>query len=200
MVQHRYARLMPPNSLPPSVLTSAALRSSLSAHTTFVASNTSVSQVYSTAEHRSISDEKPFPPHIQHGNDAYYHMRWTTGGPPKIRAFFEVSTFPTLQIPSAEFVLKSFGNARTLFNPNTPGLPNPSSLGLPLLPVDSGCEGIVLPCSRYALRHLPSYHGPQFAPHPHASTHRVPFQHDLWLQACDVAGFDSAAHRSQGPR
>ncbi|TDL27931.1 glycosyltransferase family 2 protein [Rickenella mellea] len=97
------------------------------------------------AEYRDTTDEKlPLPPHIfQMVNNAYYHMRRTSqdqsillsgeSGSGKsenrrlaIKSLLELSVSNpgkkgsklSSQIPSAEFVLESFGNARTLFNPN----------------------------------------------------------------------------------
>ncbi|TFY81864.1 hypothetical protein EWM64_g2154 [Hericium alpestre] len=97
------------------------------------------------AEYRSTSDEEEqLPPHIfQLANDTYYHMRRTTQdqcilmsgetGSGKsenrrlaIKTILELSVSNpgkkgsklASQIPAAEFVLESFGNARTLFNSN----------------------------------------------------------------------------------
>ncbi|KAA1474601.1 glycosyltransferase family 2 protein [Dentipellis sp. KUC8613] len=97
------------------------------------------------AEYRSTADgEEQLPPHIfQLANNAYYHMRRTTQdqcilmsgetGSGKsenrrlaIKTLLELSVSNpgkkgsklAHQIPAAEFVLESFGNARTLFNTN----------------------------------------------------------------------------------
>ncbi|KAI0027842.1 glycosyltransferase family 2 protein [Vararia minispora EC-137] len=96
-------------------------------------------------EYRSTAPEKPrLPPHIfQLANNAYYHMRRTTQdqsillsgetGSGKsenrrlaIKTILELSVSNpgkkgsklAHQVPAAEFVLESFGNARTLFNAN----------------------------------------------------------------------------------
>ncbi|KAF8121177.1 P-loop containing nucleoside triphosphate hydrolase protein, partial [Boletus edulis] len=86
----------------------------------------------------------PLPPHIfQLANNAYYHMRRTIqdqslimsgeAGSGKsetrrlaIKTLLELSVSNpgkkgsklATQVPAAEFVIESFGNARTLFNPN----------------------------------------------------------------------------------
>ncbi|KAI0049900.1 glycosyltransferase family 2 protein [Auriscalpium vulgare] len=111
----------------------------------YVPSNAdSVMQKYA-AEHRSTHPEKErLPPHIfQLANNAYYHMRRTTQdqsiilsgetGSGKsenrrmaIKTLLELSVSNpgkkgsklAHQVPAAEFVLESFGNARTLFNSN----------------------------------------------------------------------------------
>ncbi|KAF7973093.1 hypothetical protein HWV62_16302, partial [Athelia sp. TMB] len=97
------------------------------------------------AEYRDTSETKePLAPHIfQLANNAYYHMRRTTQdqsillsgetGSGKsenrrlaIKAFLELSVSNpgkkgsklSAQVPASEFVLESFGSARTLFNPN----------------------------------------------------------------------------------
>ncbi|KAF4613327.1 hypothetical protein D9613_010804 [Agrocybe pediades] len=97
------------------------------------------------AEYRDTSENKePLPPHIfQLANDAYYHMRRTTQdqcivfsgetGSGKsenrrlaIKSLLELSVSNpgkkgsklANQLPASEFVLETFGNARTLFNPN----------------------------------------------------------------------------------
>ncbi|KAG5337139.1 hypothetical protein C0989_010566 [Termitomyces sp. Mn162] len=111
----------------------------------YVASNSdSVLHKYA-AEYRDASEHKqPLPPHIfQLANNAYYHMRRTTQdqtivfrgetGSGKsenrrlaIKALLELSVSNpgkkgsklATQVPASEFVLETFGNARTLFNPN----------------------------------------------------------------------------------
>ncbi|THU93370.1 glycosyltransferase family 2 protein [Dendrothele bispora CBS 962.96] len=97
------------------------------------------------AEYRNTSqDKESLPPHIfQFANNAYYHMRRTTqdqsllfsgetaSGKSEsrrlaIKSILELSVSNpgkkgaklATQVPAAEFVLESFGNARTLFNPN----------------------------------------------------------------------------------
>ncbi|KAJ3510325.1 hypothetical protein NLJ89_g4744 [Agrocybe chaxingu] len=97
------------------------------------------------AEYRDSSEQKErLPPHIfQIANNAYYHMRRTTQdqcivfsgetGSGKsenrrlaIKSLLELSVSNpgkkgsklANQVPAAEFVLETFGNARTLFNPN----------------------------------------------------------------------------------
>ncbi|TFK32154.1 glycosyltransferase family 2 protein [Crucibulum laeve] len=97
------------------------------------------------AEHRETSEHKEkLPPHIfQIANNAYYHMRRTTQdqsilfsgetGSGKsenrrlaIKTLLELSVSNpgkkgsklATQVPAAEFVVETFGNARTLFNPN----------------------------------------------------------------------------------
>ncbi|KAI0725977.1 glycosyltransferase family 2 protein [Fomitopsis betulina] len=97
------------------------------------------------AEYRDTSPGKtPLPPHVfQLANNAYYHMRRTTQdqsilltgetGSGKsenrrlaIKTLLELSVSQpgkkgaklVTQVPAAEFVLETFGNARTLFNPN----------------------------------------------------------------------------------
>ncbi|KAI0062534.1 glycosyltransferase family 2 protein [Artomyces pyxidatus] len=97
------------------------------------------------AEYRNTADGKErLPPHIfQLANNAYYHMRRTTQdqsiilngetGSGKsenrrlaIKTLLELSVSNpgkkgsklAHQVPAAEFVLESFGNARTLFNSN----------------------------------------------------------------------------------
>ncbi|KAF5373421.1 hypothetical protein D9615_009450 [Tricholomella constricta] len=111
----------------------------------YVASNSdSVMHKYAT-EYRDTSEHKqPLPPHIfQLANNAYYHMRRTTQdqtivfsgetGSGKsenrrlaIKTLLELSVSNpgkkgsklATQVPASEFVLETFGNARTLFNPN----------------------------------------------------------------------------------
>ncbi|KAJ7080469.1 glycosyltransferase family 2 protein [Mycena epipterygia] len=97
------------------------------------------------AEYRNTSDDKEMlPPHIfQLANNAYYHMKRTTqdqaiifsgetaSGKSEnrrlaIKTLLELSvpnpgkkgSKLATQVPASEFVLESFGNARTLFNPN----------------------------------------------------------------------------------
>ncbi|KAJ7117961.1 glycosyltransferase family 2 protein [Mycena crocata] len=97
------------------------------------------------AEYRDTSEHKePLPPHIfQLANNAYYHMKRTTqdqsiifsgetaSGKSEnrrlaIKTLLELSVSNpgkkgsklATQVPASEFVLESFGNARTLFNPN----------------------------------------------------------------------------------
>ncbi|KAJ7724605.1 glycosyltransferase family 2 protein [Mycena maculata] len=97
------------------------------------------------AEYRDTSEDKEtLPPHIfQLANNAYYHMRRTTqdqsiifsgetsSGKSEnrrlaIKSLLELSVSApgkkgsklAQQVPAASFVLESFGNARTLFNPN----------------------------------------------------------------------------------
>ncbi|KAG5634988.1 hypothetical protein H0H81_012795 [Sphagnurus paluster] len=97
------------------------------------------------AEYRDTSPHKqPLPPHIfQLANNAYYHMKRTTQdqaiifsgetGSGKsenrrlaIKTLLELSVSNpgkkgsklATQVPASEFVLETFGNARTLFNPN----------------------------------------------------------------------------------
>ncbi|KAJ7473492.1 glycosyltransferase family 2 protein [Mycena latifolia] len=104
----------------------------------------SVMHKYAT-EYRDTSDDKePLPPHIfQLANNAYYHMKRTTqdqsiiftgetaSGKSEnrrlaIKTLLELSVSNpgkkgsklATQVPASEFVLESFGNARTLFNPN----------------------------------------------------------------------------------
>ncbi|GLB39511.1 putative TRAFAC class myosin-kinesin ATPase superfamily, myosin family protein [Lyophyllum shimeji] len=111
----------------------------------YVSSNSdSVLHKYA-AEYRDTSEHKqPLPPHIfQLANNAYYHMKRTTQdqaivfsgetGSGKsenrrlaIKTLLELSVSNpgkkgsklATQVPASEFVLESFGNARTLFNPN----------------------------------------------------------------------------------
>ncbi|PPQ68466.1 hypothetical protein CVT24_005563 [Panaeolus cyanescens] len=111
----------------------------------YVASNAdSILNKYA-AQYRDTSEHKePLPPHIfQLANNAYYHMRRTTQdqcivlsgetGSGKsenrrlaIKSLLELSVSNpgkkgsklAGQVPASEFVLESFGNARTLFNPN----------------------------------------------------------------------------------
>ncbi|KAG1722688.1 glycosyltransferase family 2 protein [Suillus paluster] len=111
----------------------------------YVSSNAdSVLQKYAS-DYRDTSENKsPIPPHIfQLANNAYYHMRRTTQdqsiiisgetGSGKsenrrlaIKTLLELSVSNpgkkgsklAIQLPAAEFVIESFGNARTLFNPN----------------------------------------------------------------------------------
>ncbi|QRW11374.1 Myosin head (motor domain) [Ceratobasidium sp. AG-Ba] len=96
------------------------------------------------SEYRNTDLDVPREPHIfQLANNAYYHMRRTTqdqsivffgetaSGKSEnrrlaIKSILELSVSNpgkkgsklSQQIPAAEFVLESFGNARTLFNPN----------------------------------------------------------------------------------
>ncbi|KAG6333627.1 hypothetical protein ID866_5463 [Astraeus odoratus] len=97
------------------------------------------------AEYRDTSPQKTLlPPHIfQLANNAYYHMRRTTqdqsilfsgetaSGKSEnrrlaIKTLLELSVSNpgkkgsklANQVPAAEFVIETFGNARTLFNPN----------------------------------------------------------------------------------
>ncbi|KAF8147259.1 glycosyltransferase family 2 protein [Crassisporium funariophilum] len=97
------------------------------------------------SEYRDSSEHKErLPPHIfQLANNAYYHMRRTTQdqclvfsgetGSGKsenrrlaIKTLLELSVSNpgkkgsklATQVPASEFVLETFGNARTLFNPN----------------------------------------------------------------------------------
>ncbi|KII91880.1 glycosyltransferase family 2 protein [Plicaturopsis crispa FD-325 SS-3] len=113
-------------------------------HKYIPASSDQVLQKYA-AEYRDTSDDKePLPPHIfQITNNAYYHMRRTTqdqsllfsgeSGSGKsenrrlaMKTLLEMSVSNpgkkgaklATQVPAAEFVLESFGNARTLFNAN----------------------------------------------------------------------------------
>ncbi|KAG6369453.1 P-loop containing nucleoside triphosphate hydrolase protein [Boletus reticuloceps] len=111
----------------------------------YVASNAdSLLQKY-TAHYRDTSENKtPLPPRIfQLANNTYYHMKRTTQdqsliisgetGSGKsetrrlaIKTLLELSVSNpgkkgsklATQVPAAEFVIESFGNARTLFNPN----------------------------------------------------------------------------------
>lgn len=111
----------------------------------YVSSNgDSVLQKYAS-DYRDTSENKsPIPPHIfQLANNAYYHMKRTTQdqsilisgetGSGKsenrrlaIKTILELSVSNpgkkgsklATQLPAAEFVIESFGNARTLFNPN----------------------------------------------------------------------------------
>ncbi|TFK68108.1 glycosyltransferase family 2 protein [Pluteus cervinus] len=111
----------------------------------YVSSNAdSVMHKYAS-EYRDTSEHKErLPPHIfQLANDTYYHMRRTTQdqsivfngetGSGKsenrrlaIKAILELSVSNpgkkgsklANQVPAWEFVLETFGNARTLFNPN----------------------------------------------------------------------------------
>ncbi|KAF9531219.1 glycosyltransferase family 2 protein [Crepidotus variabilis] len=97
------------------------------------------------AEYRNTAEHKErLPPHIfQLANNAYFHMRRTTqdqcivlsgeSGSGKsenrrlaIKTILELSVSNpgkkgsklATQVPASDFVLESFGNARTLFNPN----------------------------------------------------------------------------------
>ncbi|KAF9484250.1 glycosyltransferase family 2 protein [Pholiota conissans] len=111
----------------------------------YVASNAdSVLHKYA-AEYRDTSDHRErLPPHIfQLANNTYYHMRRTgqdqcivfsgeTGSGKSenrrlaIKSLLELSVSNpgkkgsklATQLPASEFVLESFGNSRTLFNPN----------------------------------------------------------------------------------
>lgn len=111
----------------------------------YVPSNADSVLMKYAAEYRSSAPDKQYlPPHIfQLANNAYYHMRRTQqdqcillsgetcSGKSEnrrlaIKSIIELSVSNpgkkgsklSTQIPSAEFVLESFGNARTLFNPN----------------------------------------------------------------------------------
>ncbi|KAG8923717.1 hypothetical protein FRC02_010963 [Tulasnella sp. 418] len=111
----------------------------------YVTSNADAVLMQYCAEYRDTAEEKTYkPPHVfQLAANAYYHMRRTTQdqsiliagetGSGKsesrrlaIKVILELSVSNpgkkgsklSSQIPSAEFVLESFGNARTLFNPN----------------------------------------------------------------------------------
>ncbi|KAF8513208.1 glycosyltransferase family 2 protein [Gautieria morchelliformis] len=111
----------------------------------YVASNADSLMFKYAAEYRDTSGEKvQAAPHIfQLANNAYYHMRRTgqdqsivmTGETSSgksenrrlaIKAILELSVSNpgkkgaklSTQLPSAEFVIESFGNARTLLNPN----------------------------------------------------------------------------------
>ncbi|KAJ7647442.1 glycosyltransferase family 2 protein [Roridomyces roridus] len=109
-------------------------------------SSSSDSVLYNyAAEYRDTNDQKlPLPPHIfQLANNAYFHMKRTSqdqsivfsgetaSGKSEnrrlaIKALLELSVSNpgkkgsklAAQVPASEFVLESFGNARTLFNPN----------------------------------------------------------------------------------
>ncbi|KAJ7506209.1 glycosyltransferase family 2 protein [Mycena galericulata] len=116
----------------------------LNPHKYVSASADSVMHKYA-AEYRDTSEHKdPLPPHIfQLANNAYYHMKRTTqdqsiifsgetaSGKSEnrrlaIKTLLELSVSSpgkkgsklATQVPASEFVLESFGNARTLFNPN----------------------------------------------------------------------------------
>ncbi|KAJ7164534.1 glycosyltransferase family 2 protein [Mycena filopes] len=116
----------------------------LNPHKYVASSSDSVLQKYA-AHYRDTSPHKdPLPPHIfQLANNAYYHMKRTTqdqsiifsgetaSGKSEnrrlaIKTLLELSVSPAgkkgsklaTQVPASEFVLESFGNARTLFNPN----------------------------------------------------------------------------------
>ncbi|KAH8112775.1 glycosyltransferase family 2 protein [Phellopilus nigrolimitatus] len=111
----------------------------------YVDSNSDSVLMKYAAEYRDTSENKNYlPPHIfQLANNAYYHMRRTMqdqcillsgetcSGKSEnrrltIKSILELSVSSpgkkgsklSTQIPSAEFVLETFGNARTLFNPN----------------------------------------------------------------------------------
>ncbi|KAL1757372.1 glycosyltransferase family 2 protein [Schizophyllum commune] len=111
----------------------------------YVPSNADSVMFKYAADYRDTSEEKqPLPPHIfQLANNAYYHMRRTNqdqsillsgetaSGKSEnrrlaIKSIIELSVSSpgkkgsklASQIPAAEFVLETFGNARTLFNPN----------------------------------------------------------------------------------
>ncbi|KAG6380450.1 P-loop containing nucleoside triphosphate hydrolase protein [Boletus reticuloceps] len=111
----------------------------------YVASNAdSLLQKYAAHYRDTTENKTPLPPHIfQLANNAYYHMRRTTQdqslilsgetGSGKsetrrlaIKTLLELSVSNpgkkgsklATQVPAAEFVIESFGNARTLFNPN----------------------------------------------------------------------------------
>ncbi|KAF8064853.1 glycosyltransferase family 2 protein [Lyophyllum atratum] len=111
----------------------------------YVTSNSdSVMHKYA-AEYRDTSEHKqPLPPHIfQLANNAYYHMKRTsqdqtivfsgeTGSGKSENRRLAIKTLLehsvpnpgkkgsklATQVPASEFVLETFGNARTLFNPN----------------------------------------------------------------------------------
>ncbi|KAJ7185953.1 P-loop containing nucleoside triphosphate hydrolase protein, partial [Mycena filopes] len=112
----------------------------LNPHKYVASSSDSVLQKYA-AHYRDTSPHKdPLPPHIfQLANNAYYHMKMTTqdysgetaSGKSEnrrlaIKTLLELSVSPAgkkgsklaTQVPASEFILESFGNARTLFNPN----------------------------------------------------------------------------------
>ncbi|KAF8313908.1 chitin synthase-domain-containing protein [Cantharellus anzutake] len=111
----------------------------------YVGSNADSVLLQYATEYRDTSGEKEYrSPHIfQLANNAYYHMRRTgqdqsllfsgeTGAGKSesrrlaIKSVIELSVSNpgkkgsklASQIPSADFILESFGNARTLFNPN----------------------------------------------------------------------------------
>ncbi|KZS96924.1 glycosyltransferase family 2 protein [Sistotremastrum niveocremeum HHB9708] len=111
----------------------------------YVNSSADAVMVKYAAEYRDTAEEKTYlPPHVfQLANNAYYHMRRTgqdqgilisgESGSGKsesrrliIKSLLELSVSNpgkkgsklSNQIPSAEFVLEAFGNARTLSNPN----------------------------------------------------------------------------------
>ncbi|KAJ7036193.1 glycosyltransferase family 2 protein [Mycena alexandri] len=116
----------------------------LNPHKYVTSSSDAVLQKYAQ-DYRDTSPHKdPLPPHIfQLANNAYYHMKRTTqdqaiifsgetaSGKSEnrrlaIKTLLELSVSPPgkkgsklgTQVPASEFVLESFGNARTLFNPN----------------------------------------------------------------------------------
>ncbi|KAK0460456.1 glycosyltransferase family 2 protein [Desarmillaria tabescens] len=116
----------------------------LNPHKYIPSNSDSVMQKYA-AEYRDTSqNQEPMPPHIfQMANNAYYHMRRTTqdqcmlfsgetaSGKSEnrrlaIKSILELSVSNPgkkgaklgSQVPASEFVLETFGNARTLFNPN----------------------------------------------------------------------------------
>ncbi|EDR01692.1 uncharacterized protein LACBIDRAFT_310721 [Laccaria bicolor S238N-H82] len=90
------------------------------------------------ADYRDSSEHKEkLPPHVfQIANNTYYHVRRTTQdqcilfsgetGSVTIKSLLELTVSNpgkkgsklATQLPAAEFVLETFGNARTLFNPN----------------------------------------------------------------------------------
>ncbi|KAG5651222.1 hypothetical protein H0H81_009434 [Sphagnurus paluster] len=111
----------------------------------YVASNSDANLQTYAAEYRdTLPHKQALPPHIfQLANNAYYHMKRTTQdqaiifsgdtGSGKsenrrlaIKSLLELSVSSpgkkgsklTTQVPASEFVLETFGNARTLFNPN----------------------------------------------------------------------------------
>ncbi|KAF8688556.1 TRAFAC class myosin-kinesin ATPase superfamily Myosin family, partial [Rhizoctonia solani] len=116
----------------------------LNPHKYVNASADSVLMQYASEYRDAERDGPPREPHIfQLSNNAYYHMRRTTqdqsivffgetaSGKSEnrrlaIKSILELSvpnpgkkgSKLSQQIPAAEFVLESFGNARTLFNPN----------------------------------------------------------------------------------
>ncbi|KAI9567274.1 P-loop containing nucleoside triphosphate hydrolase protein [Boletus coccyginus] len=100
-----------------------------------VASNAdSILQNYAANYRDTIESKASIPPHIfQLADNAYYHMRRTAQDQSliisrhlAIKTLLELSVSnlgkkgPKLvsQVPAAELIIKSSGNARTLFNPN----------------------------------------------------------------------------------
>ncbi|KAF5366143.1 hypothetical protein D9757_010944 [Collybiopsis confluens] len=111
----------------------------------YVSSNAdNILQKYAAEYSNTTFPKEPLPPHIfQLANNVYYHMKRTTqdqsilfsgetaSGKSEsrrlaIKSILELSVSNpgkkgaklASQVPAAEFVLESFGNARTLFNPN----------------------------------------------------------------------------------